>query len=105
MNIIQIVREIQSEDQHASSDEAVKEQHEQKALSEAAEDQQESKRGGVRATVSNSMKGNKLERKSSTKTLRRCPSTLSQTRKPWRNRAVVLAEHRALSYSKSPAYS
>ncbi|GAB7325351.1 hypothetical protein MBLNU13_g09393t1 [Cladosporium sp. NU13] len=88
VNITQMVREIQSEDQTASSDEAMKGQYEQEASSEAAEDQQDQpeESGGVRAKVSDSMKGNKLERKSSTKTLRRQPSTLSQKKRaPWRN--------------------
>jgi hypothetical protein len=89
VNITQIVREIQLEDQNASSDQAVK-QHEQKASSKAAKHQQiqpkeESKRRGVRATVSDFMKGKKLERKSSTKTLRRQPSAPSQLRKYWRD--------------------
>lgn len=92
VNITQTLREIQLEDQKALSVEAAMEQQEQKDSSEAAGNQQgqpaeDGKRRGVRAKVSDFMKGsNTLERKSSTNTLRRKPSTLSQKKpRPWRN--------------------
>jgi len=67
-------------------DGAVKEQHEQKASSEDQQEQpEESERCGVRAEVSDLMKGNRPKRYSCMKTSRRQLSTLSQTRAPWRN--------------------